>query len=191
MEDARTRLFGGISLDLIDFLLESNWTLTPTQNIGDGSVLNEATGRVDVQIEGTLVEPTYAIDIQQMVDSIQVKAFELELERLETLRAEQEARTLAQAEEQQRRMAEQAGRLAREEAAKAAIIAAERQKRLDADAAARAATEALNPTVENNSVIELPSLNGEDAPILLLDPDLLYNPELFEQDPIDLIEGTN
>ncbi|MGJ8528174.1 AsmA family protein [Maritalea sp.] len=191
MEEAQTRLFGGISLDLIDFVLQSNWSLTPTQNVGDGSVLNEATGRVDVQIDGTLEAPEYQIDIQQMVDSIQVKAFELELERLEKLRAEQEARALAQAEEQQRRMAEQAAQLAKEEAEKAARAAAERQKRLDEEAAARAASEALNPSNENNSVIELPSLNGDDAPILLLDPDALFRPELLDQAPIDLIEGTN
>ncbi len=45
IEDERTRLIGDASLALIDMGLESGWSLTPTQNIGDGTVLDETTGR--------------------------------------------------------------------------------------------------------------------------------------------------
>jgi uncharacterized protein involved in outer membrane biogenesis len=197
MEDERTRLFGDVSLALVDLGLESGWSLTPTQNIGDGSVLDETTGRVDALISGTLDAPIYKIDIQQMVDSIQVKAFELEVERLEKLRAEQEARALAQAEEQQRRMAEQAAQLAKEEAAKAAALEAERQKK-KAEAAAKAAAEAAIQQDTNSSIVEVPPINPDDQPLPLLDLDALFDPNApfdpsatDQQLPIDLIEGGN
>ena len=197
MEDERTRLFGDASLALVDLGLESGWSLTPTQNIGDGSVLDETTGRVDALISGTLDAPIYKIDIQQMVDSIQVKAFELEVERLEKLRAEQEARALAQAEEQQRRMAEQAAQLAKEEAAKAAALEAERQKK-KAEAAAKAAAEAAIQQDTNSSIVEVPPINPDDQPLPLLDLDALFDPNApfdpsatDQQLPIDLIEGGN
>lgn len=199
IEDERTRLIGDASLALLDMGLESGWSLTPTQNIGDGSVLDETTGRVDALISGTLVAPEYRIDIQQMVDSIQVKAFELEVDRLEKLRAEQEARTLAQAEEQQRRMAEQAAQLAREEAAKlAAEEEARRKQREEAAAKAAAEAAAAEPQSESPSVTELPPLNLDDQPLPLLDLDSLFDPNapfdpnLTDEDvPIDLIEGGN
>jgi len=200
MEDERTRLFGDVSLALEDMGLESSWSLTPTQNIGNGSVLDEISGRVDALISGTLMEPEYRIDIQQMVDSIQVKAFELEVERLEKLRAEQEARALAQAEEQQRRMAEQAAQLAREEAAKAAAAEAARQQK-QAEAAAKAAAEAAAAEQQNSSpsVTELPPLVppiDEPLPLLdlnsLFDPNAPLDPNFTDQDvPIDLIQGGN
>jgi hypothetical protein len=197
LEDARTRLFGDASLALSDMQFESGWSLTPTQNIGDGSVLNETTGRVDVLISGTLWAPQYRIDIQQMVDSIQVKAFELEVDRLEKLRAEQEARSLAQAEEQQRRMAEQAAQLARDEAAKIEAAEAALQKK-QAEAAAKAAAEAAKLQNDNSSVIELPALTPNEQPLPLLnldslfDPNAPFDPSLTDQElPIDLIEGGN
>lgn len=199
IEDERTRLIGDASLALIDMGLESGWSLTPTQNIGDGTVLDETTGRVDALISGTLMAPEYRIDIQQMVDSIQVKAFELEVDRLEKLRAEQEARALAQAEEQQRRMAEQAAQLAREEAAKLAAEEEARRKQRE-EAAAKAAAEAAEAEQQNESpsVTELPPLNLDDQPLPLLDLDALFDPNapfdpnLTDQDvPIDLIEGGN
>ncbi len=143
--------------------------------------------------------PEYRIDIQQMVDSIQVKAFELEVERLEKLRAEQEARALAQAEEQQRRMAAQAAQLAREEAAKlAAEEEARRKQREEAAAKAAAEAAAAEQQSESPSVTELRPLNLDDQPLPLLDLDALFDPNapfdpnLTDQDvPIDLIEGGN
>jgi len=196
IEDVKTRLFGGASLNLNDLALESGWTLTPTQNVGDGSILNESTGRVDATIAGSLSAPAYSVDIQQMVDSIRVKAFELEVERLEILRAEQEARTLAQAEEQQRRMAEQAAQLARDEAEKAARLDAERKARIKAEAEARAAAAAAVAADEaaarelntNSSTIQLPGAGADDEPLLLFDPNELL---LDDSVPIDLIEGSN
>jgi len=197
MEDERTRLFGDASLTLTDMALESGWSLTPTQNVGDGNVLGETTGRVDALIAGSLMAPEYKIDIQQMIDSIQVRAFELEVERLEILRAEQEARALAQAEEQQRRMAEQAAQLAKEEAAKAQAAEAARKKK-QAEAAARAAAEAAAQANDSPSITELEQINPEDQPLPLLDLDALFDPNapfdpsVIDQDlPIDLIEGGN
>ena len=195
LEDQQTRLFGGANLRLSDLGLESNWTLSPTQNVGDGSILNETNARVDVVIGGTLSEPEYRIDIQQMVDAIQVKAFELEVDRLEKLRAEQEARAKAQAEEQQRRMAEQAAELAKEEARKAAIAAEAERIQREKAAAEKAAAEALEQN-DNGSVIELPGLTEGDDPILLLDPNELFDPNApfdpsvtDEEVPVDLLGG--
>jgi hypothetical protein len=190
----KSRLFGGANLDLQRFGLESTWALTPTETIGDGSVLSEANARVDAIIDGTLFEPNYRIDLRQMVDAIQVKAFEIEVDRLEKLRAEQEARAREQAEEQQRRMAEQAAQLAREEAAKAAAAAEEERKKREA--AEQARQQSVSPS--SNSVIELPALDENDQPIILLDPNDLFDPNApFDPSatdadvPIDLIGGGN
>src|SRR5690606_29533642 len=78
--------------------------------------------------------PQVTLDLTDMVAAIQVRANELEVERLETLRLEDEARQRAAAEErnrlieeQRRRAAEEAARIAAEEEA----ARREEQRRLE------------------------------------------------------------
>jgi hypothetical protein len=185
VEDAQTRLFGDMTLDLSQFGLEGDWALTPTQSFGDGDVLSENAAQIAYRIKGELFDPQVSVDVGPMADAIQMRAFELEVEELERLRAEQEARARAQAEEQQRRMAEQAARLAQEEAAKAQAEAAER----------RAAEEAARQQQQQQNTVEpSPNLNA-DEPIaydpdtgepIYFDPNALY---LEQQAPLDLTDG--
>src|SRR5690606_37134205 len=82
------------------------------------------TARIIARVAGTLLAPQVTLDLTDMVAAIQVRANELEVERLETLRLEDEARQRAAAEErnrlieeQRRRAAEEAARIAAEEEA--------------------------------------------------------------------------
>ena len=137
--DAQGKLYGGVTFSLSDLGLGGSWTLAPNGNVGDGNLINESTGRIGAVLGGTITAPEHQLDLAQMVDTIQVRAYELEVERLETLRAEQEARARAAAEERARLMALEAKRQAEEAAAKAE---AEAKARAAAEAAARAKAEA-------------------------------------------------
>src|SRR5690606_34614905 len=63
-------------------------------------------------LAGPLWRPERSLDLSQMVDAIQMRALELELEELERLRAEDEARRRAVLEEQARLLEEDARRQA-------------------------------------------------------------------------------
>lgn len=127
-EDAR--LFGGLSVDFLNLDLGGSWTLAPIGDVGDTGLINETTARITAILGGTLIDPSYELDLAQMVDGIKVRAFELEVDRLEKLKAEQEARAKAAAEERARLMAEEARRLLEEELAKAEAEKAAEAERL-------------------------------------------------------------
>ncbi|MBU1174318.1 MAG: AsmA family protein [Alphaproteobacteria bacterium] len=141
------KLYGNIALNLADLGLNGTWTLAPNGTVGDGGLINESTGRIGAVLGGTIIDPDYQLDLVQMVDSIQVRAFEVEVERLERLKAEDEARARAAAEERARLMALEAKRKAEEAAAKAE---AEAKARAAAEEAARraAAEEAARKAAE-------------------------------------------
>ncbi|QJR18237.1 AsmA family protein [Pelagibacterium halotolerans] len=106
------RLVGGGSLDVETAALEADWTLALTRVLAGNGLITETTGRIGVGIEGTLLAPERSLDLGPMVDAIQMRAYEIELDELEALRAEQEARQRAAAEEQARLMEEEARRQA-------------------------------------------------------------------------------
>ena len=85
-------LYGSVTLNLADLALGGAWTLSPSGPVGDGNLINENTARIGAVLGGTLIAPEHQLDLAQMVDAIQVRAYELEVERLEKLKAEDEAR---------------------------------------------------------------------------------------------------
>jgi hypothetical protein len=140
------QMFGGGALSLKDLGLSGSFTLTPVGNVDPKGLINQTTSLVTAIVSGTLLDPVRTLDLGTMVDAIKVRAYELEVNRLEVLRAQDEARARAAAEERARLMEEQARRLAEEEAAKAAAeekrLADEAMKRkAEQDAAAAAASQ--------------------------------------------------
>lgn len=101
-----------------------------------------STGAISVGLAGSLVAPARTVDATRLVDAAMMRAFEAEVERLERLRAEDEARRRAAEEEaarmraEQQRQAEEAARRAEEAAARRA--AEEELARRAAEEAARA-----------------------------------------------------
>jgi len=110
MDGRNARLLGSGQIDIAQLMINGGWTLASTQNHGGNGLITETTGRIGVNVTGPLDAPERELDLTQMVDAIQMRAYELELEELERLRAEQEARQRAAAEEQARMMEEEARR---------------------------------------------------------------------------------
>jgi hypothetical protein len=132
IEGTGGRLFGSASIRLADLGLSGSYNMTPVA--ADGEV---ASGQVVARLGGTLLAPDGQFDVSAMVDAVMVEAYEAEVARLEQLRAEDEARQKAAAEEAARLAAEEAARRAEEEAA--ARAAAEEAARLAAEEEARRA----------------------------------------------------
>ncbi len=132
-------LYGSAAFNLSDLGVSGGWTLSPSGTVGDGALINESTARISAVLGGTIFAPEHELDLAQMVDSIQVRAYEIEVERLEKLKAEDEARAHAAAEERARLMAIEARRKAEQAAAQAE---AEAKARADAEAKAKAAADA-------------------------------------------------
>nr|WP_281389553.1 AsmA-like C-terminal region-containing protein [Pelagibacterium limicola] len=137
IEGEGARLVGGGTLALANLMVDGNWTLALTRPVGGNELITETTGRVGIGVRGPLRAPERVLDLTQMVDAIQMRAYEIELDELERLRAEQEARQRALAEEQARLMEEEARRqaeeLLRQQQEEAALLAEEeRQRQLDA-----------------------------------------------------------
>ncbi|WMT89905.1 AsmA family protein [Pelagibacterium sp. H642] len=112
IEGDGARLVGGGSLALDTAELDASWTLALTRALAGNGLITETTGRIGLEVDGTLLAPERALDLGPMVDAIQVRALETELDELEALRAEQEARQQEAAEEQARLMEEEARRQA-------------------------------------------------------------------------------
>jgi len=137
---AKATLFGGLAVDLNTLGLSGDWTLSPKGQVDKAGLINETTARIDSVLGGTLTAPSHALDLASMVDAVKVKAYELEVDRLEKLKAEDEARQRAAAEERARRMALEAKQKAEEAAAKLAEQRAAEQKARE-EAAQKAAAE--------------------------------------------------
>ena len=158
------RLFGGAELQLKDLGLGGSFSLTPLGFTDPNGLITENTARVTAILSGSLQGPELEYDLGTMVDAIKVRAYELEVERLEILRAEDEARQLAAAQERERLMAEQARLLAEEEARQAAEAEAARKAADAAEAAARkAAEEATREAAEAALIAEAERLAAAEA----------------------------
>jgi flagellar biosynthesis GTPase FlhF len=136
------RLFGSTSLRLTDLTLDGGYAMSPTGPAAANALVDQSGAQVSANIGGTLPAPEGSFDVATMVDAIMVRAYEVEVARLEQLRAEDEARRQAAAEERAR-LAEEAARKAAEEAAarKAAEAAAAKVAEEEAEAAKRKAEE--------------------------------------------------
>ena len=124
IEGVGGRLAGSLNLVLDTLGLDGNYVLTPRDYVDPDGLVEADTARIIARVTGTLLAPVVRVDLSEMVAAIQVRANELEVERLETLRLEDEARQRAAAqernrliEEQRRRAAEEAARQAAEEEA--------------------------------------------------------------------------
>lgn len=163
IDGEQARLFGSGSLRLTDLALGGSFAMSPTEPSGPEGMLTDGNAQITATLGGTLPAPEVEFDVAGMVDAIMVKAYEVEVARLEQLRAEEEARARAAAEERARIAAEEeARRQAEEEAAR--IAAEEEAARLAAEEEARRqAEEAAEPQIQlqpgfNLSPTESPNL---------------------------------
>ena len=143
------RLFGSTTLRLADLGLSGGFAMTPAAPAGPDGMLTEANTKVAANFSGTLPAPVSTYDVAGMVDTIMVRAYEIEVARLEQIRAEEEARAAAAAAEK-KRLEEEAARAAAEQKAAeekaaadkaAAEAAAAQQAEEERLAAERAAAE--------------------------------------------------
>jgi hypothetical protein len=158
LEATDVRLFGGANVQLANLALDGSYTLSPKGAVDEGGLINERTSQITALLGGTLMEPEERLDLGTMVDGIKVRAYEIELEQLERLRAEDEARVAAAAAERQRQTAQQA---AYQWAVASAKFAEERQKAL---VAATAEATRIADTVAVARTVALEGANPAPAP---------------------------
>jgi uncharacterized protein involved in outer membrane biogenesis len=147
LEGDNARLAGEADLRLDTLGLSGSFALTPIGFTDPGGLVGDDNSQINTRLSGTLLEPVTSLDLDTMVAATQVRANEIEVDRLEALRAEDAERQRAAAternrliEEQRRRAAEEAERLAAEEAARQA---AEEQARQAEEEARRLEQERL------------------------------------------------
>ncbi len=119
------RLAGNLNVVLETLGLDGSFVFTALDFVDTSGLVETETARILLRIAGSLYAPVVTRDLSEIVAAVQVRANELELDRLEALRLEDEARQRAAAqernrliEEQRRRAAEEAARLAAEEEAR-------------------------------------------------------------------------
>lgn len=165
VEGEGVRLFGSASLRLADLTLDGGYTMSPMTLATPTALIDQSNAQVSAKIGGTISAPNRSFDVASMVDAIMVRAYEVEVARLERLRAEDEARRQAAAAERAR-LAEEAAKKAAEEAAAkkaaeeaAAKAAAEEaaRKQAEEDAAAKKAAEeeALRRALQQTQPLDL------------------------------------
>lgn len=148
IESDVARLFGSTSVALADLALGGGFVMSPTTTSGPESLVNEATAQIAANLGGTLPEPQRTFDVGGMIDAMKARALELEVARLEELRAEDEARQKAAAAERERIAAEQARQREAEEAARRAAEEAAERQRAEEEAAHRREQEQQQPSTD-------------------------------------------
>ncbi|MHA6297671.1 AsmA family protein [Devosia sp. CAU 1758] len=129
VEGVGGRLAGSLNLMLERLGLNGSFVMTPRDFVDPNGLVETDSARIVVRVGGTLLMPEITLDLSEMVAAIQVRANELEVDRLETLRLEDEARQRAAAQERNRLIEEQRRRAAEEEAAR--LAAEEEAQRLE------------------------------------------------------------
>ncbi len=125
IEGQGARLAGNLNLVLETLGLDGVFVMTARDFTDLTGLVEPDAARILLRIGGTLYAPLVTRDLGEIVAAVQVRANELEVDRLEALRLEDEARQRAAAqernrliEEQRRRAAEEAARIAAEEEAR-------------------------------------------------------------------------
>lgn len=154
VDGAAARLAGGVNLALADLGLSGSFVMTPRDFADTSGLVSPDTARVITRLAGTLVEPVVTLDLDEMVAAVLVRANELEVDRLEVLRAEDAERQRAAAEERNRLIEEQRRRAA-EEAARLAAEEAERQAA--EEEAQRLQQQQQAPQTTSPSIVTLPN----------------------------------
>jgi hypothetical protein len=140
--NADARIFGGTKLMLKTLTLDGRYTMTPASTVAGGaSAIDAATAEVDVAVTGPLWAPDASADVASLVDGMKIKANEVELARLEKIKAEADARAKAQVALDAKLDALRPGIPVAAGGAARSAAEAEAAKKA-ADAAARAAAEA-------------------------------------------------
>jgi hypothetical protein len=121
------RLAGGLDIPLSSLGLDGSFVLTPFNYVDPSGLIENDAARITARLEGTLIAPVVTVDTSELVAAVQVRANELEVDRLEALRLEDEARQRAAAEERNRLIEEQRRKAAEEAAARAAAEDAARR----------------------------------------------------------------
>ena len=122
------RLAGSVNLALPRLGLDGGFVMTPRDFVDASGLVQADLARILVRLGGTLFAPDVTVDLSEMVAAIQMRASEIEVERLNQLRLEDEARQRAAAEERNRLIEEQRRRAAEE---RARILAEEEAARLE------------------------------------------------------------
>jgi hypothetical protein len=133
VDGAGARLAGNINLALAELGLSGGFVMTPRDFTDSSGLISPDTARIITRLSGTLPDPVVTLDLEEMIAAVLVRANELEVDRLEVLRAEDAERQRAAAEERNRLIEAQRQRAAEE----AARLAAEEQARLAAEEEAR------------------------------------------------------
>src|SRR5690606_18058953 len=90
---------GSLAANLRTLGLDGTFVLTPRDFTDPEGLVQQDTARIITRIGGTVLQPEITLDLAEMVAAIQVRANELEVDRLEQLRIEDEERQRAAAEE--------------------------------------------------------------------------------------------
>ena len=139
------RVEGDISVTLADLGLGGSFVMTPRDFVDAGGLVAADTARILTRLAGTVLAPVVTLDLEEMIAAVLVRANELEVDRLEVLRAEDAERQRAAAEERNRLIEEQRRKAAAEEAAR---LAAEEQARLAAEEEARRLQQQNSPSIQ-------------------------------------------
>lgn len=142
---AGAKLSGGLNVNLSTLGLDGNFVLSPTEFADPNNLVTADTALIGNRISGTLLAPQTRLDLDTFVAAIQVRANEIEVDRLQVLQAEDAARQKAAAAERNR------------------LIAAQRKAAAEAAAKAAAQAEALRlqqeqtpPNTQSDPVLEGP-----------------------------------
>ncbi|GHA15771.1 hypothetical protein GCM10007989_08220 [Devosia pacifica] len=116
-------LSGTLTIGLADLDLGGSFTMVPRAEYDEDAIMSSETGRVGVALSGTLFDPQVDTRLSAMVAALQVRANELEVQRLEQLRLEAEARQREAAEERNRLIEEQLQQMEQQRAEEASEAA--------------------------------------------------------------------
>ncbi|MGV3575693.1 MAG: AsmA family protein [Devosia sp.] len=128
IEGSSARLAGGVDFALPTLGLSGSFVMTPFSYVDPSGLIENDAARIIARLSGTFLAPVVELDTTELIAAVQVRANELEVDRLEALRIEDEERQRAAAaernrliEEQRRKAAEEAAARAAEEAARQAL----------------------------------------------------------------------
>ncbi len=150
IDGADARLAGDSNIELDNLALTGAFTLTPLGIVDPHNLVTEATARIVSRVSGTILAPERTLDLDTMVATIQMRANEIEVARLEALRLEDAARQRAAALERNRLIAEQHKR-----DQEAARLKAEAEKKRLEEEALKLQQPGTTPTVPPLTPIDL------------------------------------
>ncbi|MBJ3783778.1 AsmA family protein [Devosia sediminis] len=107
VEGDGARLAGSLDMLLETLGLDGRFVMTPRDFADAEGLVQPDLARIILAVTGTVIGPQVSVDFSEIVAAILVRANELEVDRLETLRLEDEARQRAAAQERNRLIEEQ------------------------------------------------------------------------------------